>query len=204
MTDVIRAVFFDMGNVLIHFSHERMCHQIAAVSDVDQGRVQEILFAEGLELSYESGQLTTEAFHQQFQKMTGSTIDLDTFIPAFCDIFWLNESMIPVLDALRTTDIPLLLLSNVSPIHFQWITERFPLIHNFDHYVLSYEQKACKPDARIFHAAVRQAGIPARNCFFTDDIGEYVEAARGLDIDAVKYTGAPSLCKALRRRGLNF
>ena len=38
MTDVIRAVFFDMGNVLIHFSHERMCHQVAAVSGVDQDR----------------------------------------------------------------------------------------------------------------------------------------------------------------------
>ena len=59
MTDVIRAVFFDMGNVLIHFSHARMCRQIAAVSGVDQDRVQEILFAGGLELSYESGELTT-------------------------------------------------------------------------------------------------------------------------------------------------
>lgn len=204
MTDVIRAVFFDMGNVLIHFSHARMCRQIATVSGVDQDRVQEILFAGGLELSYESGELTTEAFHRQFQRVTGSTVDLTTFIPACCDIFWLNESMVPVVDALRQTDVHLLLLSNVSPIHFKWITERFPLIHNFDHYVLSYEQKACKPDARIFHAAVRQAGVPTRNCFFTDDIDGHIEAARALDIDAVKYTGTSTLCKAFRRRGLNL
>ncbi len=98
----------------------------------------------------------------------------------------------------------LVLLSNTNPLHFGMIRERYPVLRHFDAFVLSYEAGAMKPEERIYAAAVEAARCAPAGCFFTDDIPEFVEAARRFGIDAVVFEGQPALERELRRRGVRW
>jgi FMN phosphatase YigB (HAD superfamily) len=59
-----------------------------------------------------------------------------------------------------------------------------------------------KPDERIFAAAVANAQCEPGECFFTDDIELYIEAARRHGIDAEQFSSEETLRQQLRRRKL--
>lgn len=198
----IEAFLFDMGNVLVHFSHERMCRQVAECCGVAPELVRKVLFESGFEWRYEAGEISSQDFHCQFQDRVDRRVDFDTLWRAGCDIFWRNESIEPVVNELRGQGFPLVLVSNTNEAHFEWVQERFAVLEQFPKRALSYRVGACKPDRRMFETAVREAGVPAERCFYVDDVGEYVAAARELGIDGVQYTGTEALVGELARRGI--
>src|SRR5688572_22259729 len=90
-------LYFDMGNVLVRFSHERMARQMAAVSGASQDRAWNILFAEGtgLEWAYERGELSRDQFYEQFCRAAGVPLaDIDQLDAAGNDIFELDPLLI--------------------------------------------------------------------------------------------------------------
>jgi putative hydrolase of the HAD superfamily len=201
---MIRALLFDMGNVLIHFSHERMYRQLGELVGRDGSEVERWLHESGLFDGYETGRVTTDELRIELGRLVGRPIDADALDRAASDIFWLNESMAPVIDRLAMNGLPLVLLSNTCETHFRWVSSRYPVLRHFPTRVLSYEVGACKPNAAIFEAAARAAGVSSAECFFTDDTPGHVGAARQLGFDAVVYRDTPQLIADLRMRGLNL
>ena len=61
-----------------------------------------------------------------------------------------------------------------------------------------------KPDRRIFEHAVAAARCLPEECFFTDDIAEYVAAAREFGIDAVQFQSLEQIQSELRSRGVSW
>jgi HAD superfamily hydrolase (TIGR01509 family) len=59
-----------------------------------------------------------------------------------------------------------------------------------------------KPNPAIYHAAVAAAGCRPEECFYTDDIVQFVEAARALGIDAVQFQSREQLERELNARGI--
>ena len=54
----------------------------------------------------------------------------------------------------------------------------------------------------MFRAAVAAAGVPAGNCFFTDDRQPIVDRARVYGIDAMLFRGPEHFASELRKRDL--
>ena len=54
----------------------------------------------------------------------------------------------------------------------------------------------------MFRAAVEAAGVPAANCFFTDDRQPIVDCARAFGIDAMLFRGPEHFATELRKRDL--
>jgi putative hydrolase of the HAD superfamily len=98
----------------------------------------------------------------------------------------------------------MVLLSNTNTIHFQMIRENYPLLRYFDELVLSFEVHAMKPEPAIFQAAIERAGCRPDECFYTDDIGDFVEAARRQGIDAVQFESADQLQREMQGRGISW
>jgi putative hydrolase of the HAD superfamily len=98
----------------------------------------------------------------------------------------------------------LVLLSNTNAIHFEMVRANYPLLRHFDDLVLSYEVKAMKPDRRIFEIAVERAACRPEECFYTDDIPAFIEGARQLGIDAVRFESAEQLQREMRARGIEW
>jgi len=199
-----RFLYFDLGNVILHFDHRVAARQIAELTALPENRVWDVLFAGGLELRYESGELDDCRFYEEFCRVTDTQPDQAAWLLAGSEIFKLNASIVPVLGALKGAGYSLGILSNTCPAHWNYC-QRYGIVrYGFDVYALSYEHGACKPDPSIYSYAADRAGVRANEIFYTDDIEANVVAAREAGFDAVQYTSAPRLVDELHSRGLRF
>lgn len=198
----IKACLFDMGNVLVYFSHERMCENVVKASGVSRSVVEKILIEDGLQWQIECGQITEEEFHQQFQSLSRTTVDQSAFLTATADIFELNESIVALIDELKQQSMRLVLLSNTSINHLNFIRDRFSILDAFDDMTTSYHVGALKPDESIYLDALGRAGCLPEECFYTDDIEAYVLKGRDLGLNAEIYTTTRKTRNALRQLGV--
>lgn len=198
----IRTFLFDMGNVLVHFSHERMCAQIGRLCDRTGPQIRSLLIESGLQWDFERGRLSEAEFHRRMEQVVAGRMELAELVHAGSDIFELNEPIVPVLRQLKSRGCRLVLLSNTSVSHFQFVFRRFGVLDLFDDFVLSFEVGALKPQPEIFEAAVRKIACQPAECFYTDDIPEYVAVGRTYGFQAEVFTDVPALVEHLQRRNI--
>jgi putative hydrolase of the HAD superfamily len=199
---MIRTILFDMGNVLVHFSHDRMCAQIGALCGVEGTGIRALLFDSELQYELECGHITEADVHRWLSNHFGRDMPFDDFLRAGSDIFWLNESIVPVLDRLKAHGYRLVLLSNTSRAHLEWVQREYDVLERFDQLVTSFTAGALKPEPAIYEAALAAADCAPQECFYTDDMPVNVEAARRLGIDAEVFIDTPTLRGHLRDRGI--
>ncbi|MBW3541253.1 MAG: HAD-IA family hydrolase [Planctomycetes bacterium] len=190
-----------MGNVVLFFSHEKMCAQMAGTCGRDADEVYRLVMDSGLQRRFECG-LSVADYHRAFEAAVRCPVPRDELLEAHCDIFELNEALVPVLDALKSRGMRLVLLSNTDAAHFEFIRRRFDVLEYFEECVLSFRVGAMKPAEAIYRAAIEAAGCAAHECFYTDDIAEYVHAARRFGLPAETFTGVPALREHLASRGV--
>lgn len=198
----IQTCIFDLGNVLVFFSHDRMVSNIANASGASREVVRDFLFPSGFQAAIETGQVTEEEFHAEFQSRTNTSVSLPDLRHAVGDIFELNAPMIPLLEQLRQSGIRLVLLSNTCVTHINYVRSRWSILELFDDVTTSWEVGALKPDPRIYESALAQAKCPAANCFFTDDIEDYVNQASSMGIQAHLYHDTATTQATLRSLGI--
>jgi HAD superfamily hydrolase (TIGR01509 family) len=63
---------------------------------------------------------------------------------------------------------------------------------------------ALKPEDRIYEEAIARAQCTAQECFFTDDIAEYVAGAQRAGMDAVQFHSAAQIEQELLDRGVRW
>jgi len=138
-----------------------------------------------------SRMLDLEVTYEEYRRLFGSIFS-DILIP---------ESMLEAL----ARRYRLVLLSNTNALHFEVLEENYgQLLRHFHRRILSYEVRAMKPQAEIFHAAVAAAECRPEECFYTDDIAVFVEAARALGIDAVQFESCRQIERELKARGMEW
>ncbi len=199
---MIRSILFDLGNVLVPFEVQRAYKLLAQQSGLSTETVAERIRDSQIYNVYESGMLETGEFLERFQSLLGFQCPKSEFREIWNAIFLPETSTSEELVLDLKQRYRLVLLSNTNDLHYGWLRERYPILNHFDAYTLSYEVKAMKPDPKIFAAAVANAQCEPGECFFTDDIARYVEAARAFGIDAEQFTGEHNLRAHLSTRGL--
>lgn len=203
---MIRTFLFDMGNVLVHFCHQRMCRQIAELAGNREEVVRDILLRGSLQWDFERGLLTESEFFRELQGRLGFSDEVSqaSFVRAASDIFTLNSSLLPILSELRERGFRLVLLSNTSVSHFEFVSNEFEVLSYFEDFVLSYDVGAMKPERTIFEAAGRKIGCRPEECFYTDDIAAYVEAGRSYGFQAEQFTTTEAFVRQIARRGISL
>ncbi len=198
---MLKAIIFDLGNVIVPFDFKRAYARLEPLCKYSTEEIRTRLRANGLVQRFETGQVDAQRFVEEFSGALEFKITYDEFCDLWSSIF-LPEPLIgeALLETLARR-YPLLLLSNTNPIHISMVRAHYPLLGYFREAVLSHEVGAAKPSPRIYREAVRRAGCDAAECFFTDDIQLYVDAARELGIDAVQFQSAAQIESELRARG---
>ena len=199
---MIQTFLFDMGNVLVSFCHDRMCRQMGELCGRSGPEIRKLLIDTGLQWEFERGQVTPDEFHLRLEAAVKTEVDRDRLVLASSDIFTPNESLLPVLAQLKSRGHRLVLLSNTTIWHFEFVRERFDVLKPFDDFVLSCHAGAMKPDAPIFEAALRTIQCDPANCFYTDDIPDYIDAGRKHGLDAEVFFDTEALILQLRQRGI--
>jgi glucose-1-phosphatase len=189
----ITTVIFDLGQVIVTFDHMDLCRRASAYSLHTPEELFERMFSSDLILRFETGVLPAEEFYRKACSLLDLDITCAQFKTLWTTIFTLNTETASIIERLR--DYTLLLLSNTNCWHFTYCRENYPVLRHFDAWILSYEIGACKPDRKIFTAALKRAAARPEQCVFIDDIPQYTEAARSLGITAHTFTDAGRLAQ---------
>ena len=201
---MIKTVIFDLGKVIVPFDFARGYRAMAELCSYAPEEIPRRIGSTDLVRRFECGEVAPEQFVEQLCR----TLDLRMEYAHFCEIWssiFLPDTLIPesLLRGLKKR-YRLLLLSNTNAIHFKMIRETYPLLKHFDDYVLSYEVGALKPSPRIYAEAIARAQCAPGECFFTDDIAEYVAGANQAGMDAVQFQSAAQIEAELLGRGVTW
>jgi putative hydrolase of the HAD superfamily len=199
---MIKTVIFDLGRVIVPFDFRRGYLQLEALCGIPAAEIPKRIAPTGLVQLFESGQIEAKPFVAQLAAHLGLDISYQRFCEIWMSIF-LPDTLIPedLLETIAKTH-RLVLLSNTNSIHFEGIRAQYPLLRHFHGFVLSYQVGAMKPSPAIYRKAIEVAKCAPNECFFTDDIAEYVEGAKRMGIDAVQFESAAQIREELRRRGV--
>jgi HAD superfamily hydrolase (TIGR01509 family) len=171
-----RVVVFDLGKVLVDFDYSIAAAKIAGKGKWASEEVNRLIAQSPLLFRYETGLITKQDFYDEVCRTCGYGGNLEEFGTYFSDIFTPIEPMVSLQAQLRQRGFPTYIFSNTNDLAITHIRRNFPFFSNFDGYVLSYEQGAMKPDAKIYEAVEKMAGAKGPQILYLDDRPENVEA----------------------------
>jgi len=203
VTSAVSAVVFDLGGVLIDWDPRYLYRQLF---DGDEAGMERFLaevctpawnaeqdagrpWTEAVELlvqEYPQERARIEAYHARWEEMLGGAID----------------ETVEVLRELQDRPVRLFALSNWSAETFPIARRRYPFLGWFDGIVISGEVGICKPDERVFRHLITTHTIEPETTVFVDDSNVNVEAARGLGMIAIPFTGGRELREELVQLGV--
>jgi glucose-1-phosphatase len=200
-TRPIKALLFDLGNVLIHFDHMIAARKIAERSGISAVQLFDQFFGSDILIQHDAGKITTEQFFEGVKDRLHFDLDHETFFRIWSDIFVPNQRMFQLAERLLKTT-PAYIISNTNQSHFEHCIEIFPVLKKFNGWILSYEVGCLKPDPKIYQVALDKAGVQPQEAFYVDDRQDLVDAARALGLVSHRFTGVDALVKDLTAHGL--
>ncbi len=198
-----KAIIFDLGRVLVNFDFQRAYAAMEGLCPHVGADIPARLGTDNLVERFESGLIEPRPFVAEISKRLDLNVDYEQFCRIWSCIF--TETLVPeeMLIGLAQR-YKLLLLSNTNALHFEMLRETYPQLRHFHDLILSHEVHAVKPRPEIFQAALDRAGCRPEECFYTDDILIFVEAAKRFGIDAVQFQSVAQLQEALKVRGIRW
>ena len=199
--DGIRAVFFDLGNVLVMYDAQIAVRKFAALFNLSADEIWSRLFTSDLERRYTRGEISSKEFYQAVCASLGAKPNWEVFADAWNHIFWPNPDAEALVRSVSGR-YPVFLISNTNELHFEFIKKNYPVIACFQRCFPSHEVGARKPEAKIYEAALRGAKVRAEEAVFIDDVPEFVDGARAVGMKGVVFSSAEMLAKELVKLGV--
>ena len=200
---MIKTVLFDLGNVLVQFSHEKMYRQLGDVCGISSESMCQLLDDTQLYHSLELGKMEASEFVESLQAQLGKELDRDSVIQAGSDIFTPLEGMGTIIDRLSSAGIRTVLISNTCRAHFEHVQKSFSVLERLDDFVLSFEVGYRKPAHEIYQAAKQKIECDPAECLYVDDIREFVETGKSLGFQGHVFTGPLEFSQCLQSHGLS-
>ena len=205
---MIRLFVFDLGNVILPFEHHQIAvklHQRSTEKSVfTPQQLFDVMFdlQNGLINPYEEGLMSSGEFFSNLKRRFQLDMDMKAFSDIWNPIFHDDPEVNRVILYLKEKNYPLFLLSNTNELHFSYIMEKYPIIHWFDEWLLSFEVGVKKPNRRIYDAIFEKMDVRPGEVFYVDDIVKYVETAQQFGINGMVYTNADQLWEFIRKNGI--
>ena len=199
----IKAVIFDLGNVLVNYDIEKAARRFSSASGLSTQEIWKRFFLSKFEQAYTRGKISTREFHRIACKTLGVSIPIATFRHYWNDIFFENPGMDKLLARIKK-HYPLYLISNTNALHFTHIKKNFKLLRHFARKFPSHEVGARKPDLKIYRRVLKKVGLRPEETVFIDDMKSFIAGARKTGMHAIHFKGRPALLKTLRKFGIRF
>ncbi len=197
-----KAVVFDLGNVLLKFDYQII---IDSINKIEKGLGDKFaqLYYDNYHLheQLEKDDISVQDFTNIMLTWLDNKITAEKFYHIYSDMFTPNNDVIELLPKIKL-NYKLFLLSNTNYIHQKYGWQQYEFLKYFDKLILSQEIKARKPEEEIFKKAQEIISCKPAEIFFTDDVAEYVEAAKKSGWDAVQFTNFDGLDTELRKRNI--
>jgi epoxide hydrolase-like predicted phosphatase len=194
----IRAVFFDIGGVLLRTVDPGPRRQWEQRLGLEPGRLVRLVFENPVAQKSTIGQATEAEVWQEVGRSLNLTLPQVAELREdfFAGDRW-DEDLLAFIHKLRSR-IRTGVISNswlgTRRAMAKWITPE-----TFDAMVFSAEEKCRKPEEKIYRIALDRLGLAPEEAMFFDDFQENVDAARRIGIEAVLFQGAHPTIQKLRK-----
>ncbi len=199
----IKAILFDMGNVLLFFNARISSKAFSEATGLSEEEIWELFFISELERRYTRGEISSKTFYEQVNQYFPKKVDYETFARLWNDIFTENTEMDELLAKLKK-HYPLYMISNTNDLHFEYIKKSFKVTKHFTGFFPSHEVGHRKPSHEMFKHVLKEIKFKPEETVFVDDIIEFVESAKQVGMNAVQFTTRKNLEQELRSLGIQY
>ena len=174
---MVKAVLFDVGNVIITWNPENLYRKIFADADRRAWFLNTVVpmdwhnhhdagvtFAENRAerlAAFPEYEAEIVAYDTRFEEMLGGLI----------------PETISVIEDLHAKGVPMYALTNMPTEKADMVFSKSPVFGYFKDIIVSGVEKLIKPDPAIYELTLRRLGLPASDIFFTDDNAENIRVA---------------------------
>jgi len=172
----IRAVVFDIGNVLIRW--DPAVHYDRIMGETARRALFAAVDLHGMNLSVDAG----ADLHDSVEALAARHPDHARDIRRWRDD-WLDfvqgpiDGSVALLHRLRAAGVPVFALTNFGHAPLAMAEAAYPFLRDFDVRFVSADLRLLKPDPAIYAAVEDGTGLPPASLFFADDRPENVAAA---------------------------
>lgn len=185
----IKAVLFDLGGVLFTLGEADYRREVArrlglgaALPEAYDHRIPALQRGEASE-------------QDLWAALSGRRVPTTAFDDAWLGYFHPIPAMFELARELRALGLKTAVLSNTQPSHVA-IIRRLGLLDEFEPLVMSCEAGRRKPEPEVFRLVLDQLGLGPQEVVFVDDLPEFVEAARQVELHGILHSGDPEATRA--------
>jgi len=202
----VKAIIFDLGNVLIDFDHTIAAKKISQFTDKSPEEIFNLFFDSELTGLFEEGKISPQDFFLKIKEMLNLKLDYAAFVPIWNEIFFLSEKNREVYNLAQALSnrYRLALLSNINILHFDYLKKNFPVFRVFHHIITSYEVGSRKPHPLIYQKTLAVLEVLPQEVFYTDDRPELTQSARNLGIRSFVFQNIEQLKRDLLDANVEF
>lgn len=195
----IKALIFDMDDVLCRYDEATRIKRLAALSGVSEARIRKEIWESDYFDRADRGEWTADGCLAEFGVRLGYPLTRAEWVEAR------GAAMTPFADMLAfvarvRSRMPVALLTNNDRLLGETLDALFPHLRPLfgAHLYVSAELDLAKPDPAIFRHVVARLGVAPHEALFVDDLRDNVDGAKLAGLHAVQFNGFAALRQALQ------
>lgn len=200
---MIRNIIFDVGNVLVEYSWERMLKALhitgEAYDAVAKATVLSPMWNE-LDRSLLSDEEILEGFIQNAPEYEKEIRLVWDNIPESIQCY---DYSVEWVRKFRKKGYKTYILSNYSKRGYEATKQELPFVTDMDGVLFSYEVKLVKPEPEIYQTLLEKFRLKTEECVFLDDNEKNVIAAKEAGIHAIHFRNKEQAEAELEKLGVH-
>lgn len=198
----IRAVVFDVGNVLYHWNMRTLFAKLI----LDVGELDWFLahvVTEEWHFQHDAGRPLAEMVPERIAQFPRYSDQINAYATRFVEtIPGPVAGMMALVDELASRGVPIFGITNFGAEFWDQFRPTAPVFDHFSDVIVSGVEKLVKPDPAIYTLALNRFGLAPGEGIFVDDRLENVESAAASGFVGHHFTDAATLRSALNAHGL--
>lgn len=196
----IRAVFFDLGGVIVRTEYQAPRQRLAEQFGMDYEDIEKVVFGggpNGSSARASVGEISEEEHWQNVMKVLKLPVsEAERVKREFFGGDIIDRTLLEFLRSLKPK-------YKVGAISNAWdglrkFMEREKFADVFDAIIISAEVGAAKPSEKIYRVALEQLQVKPKEAVFVDDFIENIEACEKLGMRGIHFTDPESALKQLK------
>jgi epoxide hydrolase-like predicted phosphatase len=194
----IRAVFFDLGGVVLRTEFQAPRQQLAERLGLEYDDLDRIVFDSQTGIQASTGAITSRQHWEAIMKRLKRPLEeLETIRDEFFAGDIIDRDILNFLRSLHGTHTTGLISNNWSDLRDYLMREK--MIDAFDHIIISAEVGVAKPESGIFRIALEQAGVRPEEAVFVDDFYVNIEGCEKVGMKGIHFKDAESAMQQLKQ-----
>lgn len=194
----IRAVFFDLGGVIVRTEYQAPRQQLAERLGMEYDDLNKIVFDSETGIQATTGTLTSQQHWEAvIKRLKRSPEELASIRDEFFAGDIIDRDILNFLRSIRGTHKTGLISNAWSDLRDYLVREK--IIDAFDHVIISSEVGVAKPEAGIFQMALKEAEVRPEEAVFVDDFYVNIDGCEKVGMKGIHFKDAQSTLQQIKQ-----